>query len=151
MLCLVQGGEFLPRGCFLGLDEGHPLASRPLNPHLLIETTAVGEGLVVSIGQALVVCLACRGGTSEADRTPRLDHEEVFERVTRLLATGEVLRVLGIGGAMEGSLWTIRPTRGGAGPTFTRCAASRRVQSSAVRAGRSAWGAQARFNTGWRR
>src|SRR6266702_8839567 len=91
--CVLQGGEFSTRGFFLGLADGHPIASIPLEPHILIETTAVWEGLALQIGQAFVVCLPVVGGTEAAEMTGRIDPEEGVDRVTRLLATVVVLLV----------------------------------------------------------
>ena len=63
ILCFLQGGEFSTRGFFLGLEDGNPIASIPLEPHILIETTSVWEGIALQIGQAFVVCLPFVGGT----------------------------------------------------------------------------------------
>ena len=57
ILCFLQGGECSTRGFFLGLEDGNPIASIPLEPHILIETTSVWEGIALQIGQAFVVCL----------------------------------------------------------------------------------------------
>jgi hypothetical protein len=75
---------------------------------------------------------------------PRLlDHEEVFDRMTRLLAAVVCLLGLGIGWAVDRSLSTIMPTRGDKGTPSVRLAASIIAQSSALRAGSSSGWAHA--------
>jgi hypothetical protein len=110
---VLRGGEFPTTGCFLGLDNDEPLARLALEPHLLLETTAGGEGRACPISQAFLLHLPFRGGTQAAKGTGLLKHEEVFARVALLLATGIFLLVLGIGRAVARALGTIRPTRGG--------------------------------------
>jgi len=147
----LRWGEFPTRGCFLGLDNYDPIASLALEPHLLIKTTATWEGLACQISQAFIMRLPCIGRTQEANVTGLIAHEEVFDCVALLLATGVFLLVLGIGGAMDRSLRAIRPKRGDVGATFVGSAASSTTKSSAVRAGRSSWCVNVRFNTAWRR
>jgi hypothetical protein len=117
----------------------------------LIETTAPWDGIAFQISQAFIMRLPFIGGTQEADMTGLLDYEEGFDRMALLLATVVVLLVLWIDWAVDRSLRTIMPTRGGRGTPVVRLAASITAQSSAVRAGRSAWWAKARFNTACRR
>jgi hypothetical protein len=132
-----QGGEVTAPWFFLGLENRDPIASIPLEPHILIETTAVWEGIALQIGQVFVVCLPFIGGTQEANMTSLLDHEEVFDRMTLLLAAVVVLLVLGVGWAVDRSLSTIMPKRGDKGTLSVRLAASTIAKSSALRAGSS--------------
>jgi hypothetical protein len=134
---LFQGGEFTAPWFFLRLENRDPIASLPLAPHLLIETTAVGEGIALQIGQVFVVCLPCIGGTQKAHMPSLIDHEEVFARMTLLLAAGVVLLVLGIGWAVDRSLRTSMPHRGAKGTSSVRLAASIIAHSSAWQAGSS--------------
>jgi hypothetical protein len=139
----LRWGEFSTRGFFLGLEDCDPLASIALEPHILIETTAAWKGITGQIGQAFIVCLPFIGGTQEADVTGLIDHEEVFDRVALLLATIVFLLVLWVGWAVDRSLSTIMPKRGGRGTPSVRLAASITAKSPAVRAGRSSWWAKA--------
>ena len=132
-----QGGEFTTPWFFLRLENRDPIASIPLEPHILIETTAVWEGIALQIGQVFVVCLPCIGGTQEANMTSLIDHEEVFDRMALLLAAVVVLLVLGVGWAVDRSLSTIMPKRGDTGTLSVRLAASTIANSSALRAGSS--------------
>jgi hypothetical protein len=132
-----QGGEVTAPWCFLGLENRDPIARIPLEPPILLETTAVWEGRARPIGQVFVVCLPCIGGTQEAKMTSLLDHAAVLDRLTRLLAAVVVLLVLGVGWAGDRALRTIRPTRGAKGTRAVRLAASTIAQSSALRAGSS--------------
>jgi hypothetical protein len=63
--------------------------------------------------KAFALCLAFQRGAQEAEMAGFLDHEDVFERVAFLLATGEFVLVLGSSGAVDGSLRAIMPNRGG--------------------------------------
>src|SRR6267142_1343068 len=82
----LRGGEFPTRGFFLRLDDGDPIASIDLEPHILIETTATWEGLAFHISQAFIMRLSLIGGTQETHRTGLIDDEEVFDRMAFLLA-----------------------------------------------------------------
>ena len=129
--------EFTTTRLFLGLDARDPLASKPLEPHILIETTPTGEGIACQIREAFLMRLALIGVAQEADVTGLIDHEEVFDRVAFLLAPGVFLLFLWIGRTVDWSLRTIMPTRGDVGTPFVRSAASHTAKSSAVRAGSS--------------
>jgi hypothetical protein len=111
--------------------------------HRVIEITSRWEGITFQFREAFIIGLPFIRGTQETNLTGLIDYQEVFERVALLLAAVEFLLVLGIGGAMDWSLSTIMPKRGGSGATFVRCAASSSVKSPAVRAGRSSWCAKA--------
>src|ERR671918_1346540 len=142
----LRWGEFPTRGVFLGLDNRHPLTRIPLEAHILVETTAGWEGVAFQLSEALIIRLPFIRGTQEANLTAFIDHEEVFDRVALLLATVEFLLGLGIGRAVDRSLRTIMPKRGGGGIPSVRLASSITANSSAVRAGRSSWRAKAGFN-----
>ena len=47
---LFPWGEFTAPWFFLGLEHRDPIASIPLEPHILLETTAVWEGRALQIG-----------------------------------------------------------------------------------------------------
>jgi hypothetical protein len=95
------------------LDEGDTVADKALEPHSLVEATALGQAIALQCSQAVILGLPCIRGTQEAEGTALLDHEAVLERVALLLAAVVCLLVLGIGGAGDRSRRAIRPTRGG--------------------------------------
>jgi hypothetical protein len=116
----LRGGEFPTRGFVLGWENGDPLASIPLAPHLLIETTSRWEAIALQIGQAFVVYLPFIGGTQDAKMTGLLDDEEVGDRVALLLATLVCLWGLRMGWAVDRSRSTSLPKRGTRGPPGVR-------------------------------
>jgi hypothetical protein len=129
--------EFTTTRLFLGLDDRDPIASKPLEPPILIETTPTGETIAGQIREAFIMRLALIGVAQEADVTGLIDHAEVFDRVALFLATGVCLLFLWIGRTVDGSLRTIMPKRGDVGTPCVRSAASHTAKSSAVRAGSS--------------
>jgi hypothetical protein len=141
--CLLRWREFPTRGLFLGLEGRQPLTRIPLGAHLLIETTSGWEGIAFELSEALLIRLPFIGGTQETNVTGLLDHEEVFDRLALLLAAVVFLLLLRILWAVDWSLSTIMPKRGDRGTPAVRLAASIAANSSAVRAGRSSWCANA--------
>jgi hypothetical protein len=140
---LLQWGESPPTWFLLRLDGGDPVEDTALEAPILVEATAVGESLVLPLCQAFITGFAFIRSTQEADGTGLLAHTEVVARVALLLPTLVFLLVFGIGGAVDRSLRTIMPQRGGPGAPFVRSAAHCMAHSSAVRAGRSSWCAKA--------
>jgi hypothetical protein len=133
------------------LDDGDTVEPIALEAHILVEPTALWQGIAFKIRTAFIMRLAFIRGTQEAHVTGFIDHEQVFDRVALLLATVVVLLFLGVNRAMDRSRSAIMPKRGGAGTSFV-CVVVRSVAtSSAVRAGRKSGRANARFNTVWRR
>ena len=143
--------ELTPAGSFLGLDDGDAGQDEALKPHILIQITPSGQGVPRQIGHALIMELPFISGTQETNVAGLIDHEEVFERVALLFATIVFLLLLRILRAVDWSLSTIMPKRGGVGISFVRLVARSAVNSSAVRAGSRSCCANARFKTGWRR
>jgi hypothetical protein len=139
----LRGGEFTPPWLFLRLDARDIVTHKALQSPLLIEVTPAWEGLTGQRRAAFLMFLACHGGTQEADVTGLLDDEQIFAWVTRLLAAVGVLLVLWIDGAMDRSLSAFMPQRGGLGTPAVRVAASITANSSAWRAGRRSWWANA--------
>ena len=111
--CFLSWGEFTPRRFFLRLDDGNTVEDKALEPHILVKATAMWQGIALQFSQAFIMCLPFIRGTQEADMTALIDHEEVLDRVARLLAAVVCLLALGIGGAVDRSLSAIMPTRGG--------------------------------------
>jgi hypothetical protein len=128
-------GEFTPTWLFLGLNHRDPIQHKALEPHILIEGTPVGQGIIGQLREAFVLCLAFHRVTQEAHATGLLDHDEGLDRVALLLTAVVFPLFLGIGGAVDRSLRAIRPTRGGRGTPAGRLAASSTANASALRAG----------------
>jgi hypothetical protein len=141
--CLLRWGECPTRGGFLGLEDGQPITCLPLEAHLLIETTSGWEARALQRSEDFLMRLPFLGGTQEAHMTGLIDDEEVFDRGAFLLAPGAFLLVLGSGATVDGALRALMPQRGDSGAPLVRAAVSRTANSSAVRAGRSSWCAQA--------
>jgi hypothetical protein len=139
---LLQWSEFPTRGVFLGLHARDPMACIALEPPGLLETTALWEGITFQIREAFLLGLPFIRGTQAAEVTGLIDYEEVFDRVTLLLAAVVVLLVLWISGAVDRSLRASLPTRGGDFPAVA-CVANLAAHSAAVRAGSRSWCAQA--------
>jgi hypothetical protein len=134
--CFLRWGEFSSRGLFPRLDDRDPLTCIALECHILIQTTATGEGIAFQISEAFIIRLPFISSTQEADMTGLIDYEEVFDRMAFLLAAIVFLLILWIGWAVDWSLRTIMPKRGDTGTPCVRLAASIAAKSSAVRAGR---------------
>ncbi len=77
------------------------MESKALAAYVLVEAAAVGQGIACQSGAALIRHLACIRGTHEANLTGRMDHEQVFDWVARLLATIVVLWFLWICGPVD--------------------------------------------------
>jgi hypothetical protein len=103
----------------------------------LIEVTPAWQGITGQLREAFVMFLAFHSVTQEAYVTGLIDDQQVFARVTLLLAAVVFLLVLGIGGAMARSLRASMPQRGGNGTPSGRLVASITAKSSAFRAGSS--------------
>jgi hypothetical protein len=127
----LRWGEFTPTGRFLRLNARDLLTHKALEAHLLIELTPTGEGITSQLREAFVMFLAFHGVTQAANGPGLIDAQQVFDRVTLLLAAVVVLLVLGIDGAMDRSRSAIRPKRGGIGTPSVRVAASITASSSA--------------------
>jgi hypothetical protein len=148
---LFPWGEFTAPWFFLGWHQGHPLESTTLKPHILLETTPVGQGIAGPICHAFLMGFACTGVAQEAHVTGFVDDQQGFDRVALLLTAVMVLWRLCIFRAMDRPLGTILPTRGDVDSPLACTVLSRAATSSAVRAGSRSRGAQAWFNTAWRR
>ena len=108
----LRGREFFSRRFFLGLDDRDVLQAEALEALILIQTAARGQGRGRDFCQARSRGFAFSGVAQKAHVTGLVDHEEVFQRVTRLLPTVIVLWLFGIGWAGDRPFSTIMPTRG---------------------------------------
>jgi hypothetical protein len=140
---LLRGREFSSRRVFLGLDDRDILQAESLEALILIQTAARWQGVPRQFCQVLIRGFAFIGGTQEAHVTRLSDHEEVFERVTLLLATVIFLLLFGIGRAVDWTFGAIMPKRGVVDPPSVGCVANIAANSAAVRAGSSSWSAKA--------
>ena len=136
-------GEFTPTRFFLGLEHRDTGQQESLEAFVLIQATAGWQGIASELCQALIRSFAFRGVTQEAHMTGLVDHEEVFERVTLLLAAVIFLWLFGIGRAMDRTFGTIRPNRGVVDPPSGACVSNSAANAAAVRAGSRCWSAQA--------
>jgi hypothetical protein len=143
ILCFLRWAEFPATWLFLRLNDRDLVKHKALESHVLIEVTAAWEGITSQLRKAFVMFLAFHGVTQVTNVTGFVDDQQVFDRVTLLLAAIIVLLVLWIEGAMDRSLSAIMPKRGGIGTPSVRLAASITAKSSALRAGKSSWWAKA--------
>ena len=135
--------EFSSRRFFLGLDDRDVMQAESLEALILIQTAARWQGIARQLCQALIRCFAFIGVAQEANVTRLSDHEEVFERVTLLLAAVIFLLLFGIGRAMDRTFSAIMPKRGVVELPSAECVSYIAANSSAVRAGSSSWSAKA--------
>lgn len=136
----LRGREFPATRGLLGLKARDPLLEDSLEALLLIQAAAWWPGRARVFCQALIRRFAFTGVAQEAHVTSLIDHEEVVERVTRLLATVILLWLFGICRAMDRTFGAIMPKRGGVDlPSVSNLAA----HAAAVRAGSRSWSAKA--------
>ena len=133
----LRGREFSSRRCFLGLDNGDVLQAESLEALILIQTAARRQRLPRQFCQALIRGLAFIRVTQEAHATGLVDHEEVFERVTLLLAAVIFLLLFRIGRAVARTFSAILPKRGVGALSSVACVLNSAANSAAVRAGSS--------------
>ena len=133
----LRGREFSSRRCFLRLENRDPLLEESLEALILIQAAARGQGIARHFCQALIRRFAFTGMAQEAHVTRLVDHEEVFERVTLLLATIKLLLLFGIFRAVDRTFSAIMPKRGMPDLPSAVGGATIAANSAAVRAGSS--------------
>ena len=134
---LFRRSEFPSTRCFLRLEDRDAMQEESLEALILIQATAGWQGIAGQLCHALIRRFPFTGVAQEAHVTGLIDHEEVFERVTLLLATVILLLLLGIFWALDRAFGPIMPKRGTVGEPSAGCVASMAVKASAVRAGSS--------------
>ena len=139
---LLRWGELPSRGFFLGLDDRDVLQGEALETLILIQTAAGWQGIPSEVCQALIRGFAFHGVTQEAHVTGLIDYEEVFERVTLLLAAIIFFWLFGIGRAVDWTFSAIMPKRGVVALPSVACVLTIAANSTAVRAGSSSWSAK---------
>jgi len=125
------------------LDDRDVMQAEALAARILRPTAARWQGIPSQLCQALIRGFAFIGVAQEAPVTRLSDHEEVFARVTRLLAAVVVLLVLWIGWAVDRTFGAIMPNRGVVDLPPGACVSNIAANSAAVRAGSRAWAAKA--------
>ena len=141
--CFLRGRECSSRRFFLGLDDRDVLQVEPLEAPILIQAAARWQGIASELCRALIRSFAFIGVAQEAYVTGLVDHEEVFERVTLLLAAVIFLLLFGIGRAVDRTFSAIMPKRGVVDLPSVACGLNIAANSAAVRAGSSSWSAKA--------
>lgn len=142
-------GRFLRRSevpstrFLLGLEDRNPMEEESLEALVLIETTPGWQGIARQLRHALIRGFAFTCVAQEENVTGLIDHEEVFERVTLLLAAVILLLLLRIFGALDGAFGPVMQKRGDGDVPSGGGVAHIAAKSSAVRAGSSAWSAHA--------
>jgi hypothetical protein len=139
----LQGREFPSRRCFLGLDNCDVLQAESLEAFILIQTPARWQRIPSQFCQALIRGFAFIRVTQEAHMTGLVDHEEVFERVTLLLAAVVCLLLFRVGRAVDRTFSAIMPKRGVVALSSVACVSNIAANSAAVRAGSRSWSAKA--------
>ena len=109
---LLRRREFPATRCFLGLEDRDPRQEKSLEALILIQATAGWQGITCQLRNALIRRFPFTGLTQEAHVTGLIDHEEVFERVTFLLATVILLLLFRVFRTLDGSFGPIMKKRG---------------------------------------
>jgi hypothetical protein len=125
------------------LEDRNPLLEESLEALILIQAAAGWQSLTRFLCQALIRGFAFTGLAQEAHVTRLVDHEEVFERVTRLLAPVILLWLFEICRAVDRTCGPLMPTRAVVELLSVACVSNIAANSAAVRAGSSAWSAKA--------
>ncbi len=132
---LLRRGQFPTMWGFLGLDDRDARQAKPLKALILIQATTGWQRIAGQFGNRLISGFTFVGMAQEAHVTGLRDHEEVFERVTLLLATVVFLLLFGIDRALNRTFGTSMPKRGAVDFLSVSDLAA---NSAAVRAGSSA-------------
>jgi hypothetical protein len=137
---LLRRGQLPARWGFLGLEDRDARQAKPLKTLILIQAAARWQRIAGQFGNGLISGFPFIGMAQEAHVTGLSDHEEVFERVTLLLATVVFLLLFGIGRALNRTFGAIMPKRG---VVELLSVSNMSANSAAVRAGSSSWLAKA--------
>ena len=131
---LLRWAQFPTRRGFLGLDDRDARQAKPLKALLLIQATVGWQRIAGQFSNGLLRSFPFIGMAQEAHVTGLRDHEEVFTRVARLLATVVVLWLFGIDRALNRTFGAIMPKRG---VVELLSVSNMSANSAAVRAGSS--------------
>lgn len=144
---LFRRGEFPSTRFLLRLEHGYLRQQEALEAFSLIQATSRWQPVPCLLRSADSRRFAFPGGTQEANLTPCIDHQDVCERVTLLLATVIFFLLLWILWTLDGALSPIMPNRGELDVASVLCRVSSAANSSAVRAGSRSCSPQAWFKT----
>jgi hypothetical protein len=122
--------------------EGEKTSGDPLEVALL-QAAAGWQGIACQFGHALSRGSPCTGVAQKAHVTSLMDHEEVFERVAVLRATGICLLFCRVFRPLHGPFSPIMNKREQGAEASVGDVVSIAVKSSAVRAGSRSWSAKA--------
>jgi hypothetical protein len=134
---LLRRSKFPSTWGFLGLEDRDVRQEKSLEALILIQATAGWQGIACQLGNALIRGVAFTGMAQEAHVTRLGDYEEVFERMTLLLATIKLLLLFGIFRAVDRTFSAIMPKRGVLDLPSAVCGATIAANSVDVRAGSS--------------
>ena len=135
--------EFPPTRGFLGLEHRAPRQDNSLEALILLQTTARGKRIASLRRQTLIRRVAFRGSAQKENVTGLIAHQHILQRVPFLLATVIFLLVFWILGALDGAFGPLVQKKGAVGAPSASCRANSPANSSAVRAGRRCWLANA--------
>lgn len=131
------GWSKLPSTWFLlGLEDCDPWQDESLEAFVLIQTAPEGQGIAGHLCHDDIRRSPFTGGTQEANVTCFINQQEVFERVSLLLAAVVFFLLFRIFRPLDRSLGPIVDKRGDGAAFSVLCLASSAANSSAVRAGR---------------
>src|SRR5919108_199671 len=143
---LFRGGEVPPTRFLLRLEQQHIGQIASLEAFLLRQATPRWQRIARLLRSRLIRRLAFTGEAQKAHLTRLGDQQEVFERVTLLLATVIFFLLFCILRTLDRALRPVVPTRGEDEVASVLCRASSTTNSSAVRAGRRSCAAKAWFS-----
>ena len=133
----LRRSKLSARRGFLRLKDRDTMQDKSLEALILIQATAGWQGIACQLGHALIRGFAFTGMAQEAHVTRLVEHEEVVERVTLLLATIKLLLLFGIFRAVDRTFSAIMPKRGVLDLPSAVCGATIAANSADVRAGSS--------------
>jgi len=139
----LRGSELPSTRFLLGLENRNPRQDESLEALILIQTTARGERIASLLRHALIRRFAFTGVAQKENVTALIDDKQVFQRVTFLLATVIFLLIFWIFWALDRAFGPIVHKRGVVAAPSASGRANSAANSSAVRAGRSPWLANA--------
>ena len=138
-------GEVPPTRFLLRLEQQHIGQIASLEAFILIQATPRWQRIARLLCYRLLRRFACTSDAQKAHMTRLGDQQEVFERVTLLLAAVIFFLLFCIFRTLDRSLRPVVPKRGEGAVASVLCRASSATNSAAVRAGRRSCAAQAWF------
>jgi hypothetical protein len=106
------GHEFPAARLFRWLLDRHARNRKPLKPHVLIEHTASGQYIVFVINNRFLMPFPCMCWAQKLNGTPVINEQNVFHRMTALLAAVIFCLFIGIYWSLDGTFGAIMVKRG---------------------------------------